>query len=478
MRAIKSFRFKNFLVMALVLIFSFTLLGSAFVFISYRHTINSETKTMSTVADSTARMLSAYSEQWGLEGLETRAVLAWISHTTGYHILLCNDEGEIVSCSDDVIHCQHIGNVISDDFLNNMDDGEKYTGVSSLGGIYENRRYVIGMEMPVKNPRAQKGYIFISGRPAEMAEDWREFAGIFLLVALIALIFAFVISYITANTRAKPIREMAEAAHKFGHGDFSTRVNIDGRNDEIGELASSFNTMADSLERSESARRELIANVSHELKTPMTTITGFADGILDGTIPPEKQTEYISIISSETKRLNRLVRSMLDMSQVQSKDPMEMLRNSFDISEVVRISLLSLEQKITSKDLDVDAQLPEEEIITCGDKDSINQVVYNLIDNAVKFAYPGSVLKLALWKEEGKAYVSVGNDGDTIPKEELSLIFDRFHKSDRSRSMDRDGVGLGLYIVKTILDSHNEDIFVTSEDGHTEFVFTLTLKKD
>ena len=233
--------------------------------------------------------------------------------------------------------------------------------------------------------------------------------------------------------------------------------------------------MAVSLERSECLRRDFIANVSHELKTPMTVISGFSDGILDGTIPPENERKYLEIISSETKRLSRLVRTMLDMSRIQSAASGAALRGSFDISEVIRVTLLGLGGKIDARRLDVDAELPEESIVTRGDKDAVTQVVYNLIDNAVKFAENGSTIRVSLWKRGHKAYVAVENKGETIPPEEMPLIFDRFHKTDRSRSEDRDGVGLGLYIVKTILDDHNEDIFVTSADGVTKFTFTLTL---
>ena len=210
----------------------------------------------------------------------------------------------------------------------------------------------------------------------------------------------------------------------------------------------------------------------------MTTIAGFVDGILDGTIPKEKEMEYIAVISSETHRLSRLVRGMLDMSQLQNIDPKELDRKSFDILEVICQTLLSLEQKINNRNLDVDAQLPEEPIQVVGDRDAITQVVYNLIDNAAKFATEGTAIVVSLWKEEGRAFVSVENKGETISKEELPLIFDRFHKTDRSRSMDREGVGLGLYIAKTILDSHGDDIYVTSRDGVTTFVFNLKLVGD
>ncbi len=256
------------------------------------------------------------------------------------------------------------------------------------------------------------------------------------------------------------------------------RVEDEGRCDELGELTASFNAMAESLEKSEEKRREFIANVSHELKTPMTTIAGFADGLLDGTIPPENQEKYLSTISAETKRLSRLVRRMLELSRLQAAEREDLQRMTFDISEVLRRTLLNFADKINARGLDVDARVPEERIDVLGDEDAVTQVVYNLLDNAVKFSRAGSVLGLSLWKQGSKAYVSVKNTGDTIPEAEIPLLFDRFHKTDRSRSRDRDGVGLGLYIVKTILNNHGEDIAVTSREGVTEFVFTLTLQKD
>ena len=320
------------------------------------------------------------------------------------------------------------------------------------------------------------GYVFIGSGTATIGELWDTFFGVFCFTAVVVLFLAVIFSFVTSKHQAEPINRMAQAARRFAHGDFSVRVEEGGRLDEIGDLAAAFNEMADALEKSEELRSEFIANVSHELKTPMTTISGFADGILDGTVPPEKQDKYLATISSETKRLSRLVRSMLELSRLQA-EPAEMLwKKEFDISELLRRTLLNFEDKINAKRLDVDAQLPEESMVVRGDGDSITQVVYNLLDNAVKFSEPGSTLGLCLWKENGKAYVSVKNHGETIPPEELALVFDRFHKMDRSRGLDKSGVGLGLYIVKTILNNHDEDISVTSRSGVTEFVFTLTLK--
>jgi signal transduction histidine kinase len=249
-------------------------------------------------------------------------------------------------------------------------------------------------------------------------------------------------------------------------------MRYDGPDDEMGVLAASFNSMAESLQHTERQRREFIANISHELKTPMTTIAGYTDGILDGTIPPEKERPYLQIISDESRRLSRLVRRMLDVSQLQAIDP---LKNGshFDLCESMRRVLISMEKKITDRHLDVEADIPDEPILVLGDNDMITQVIYNLLENAAKFAREGSTLYLGVAALEGKARVTVRNVGETIPAEELPLLFERFHKSDKSRSEDKDGVGLGLYIVKTILEQHKEKISVTSEEGVTTFTFSL-----
>ena len=207
----------------------------------------------------------------------------------------------------------------------------------------------------------------------------------------------------------------------------------------------------------------------------MTTIAGFADGILDGTIPKDQETKYLTSIRDETRRLSRLVRDMLDASQTRARAADPSKRTVFDLTELVLQTLLSFETRATQKNLDVDPQLPENHIMVIADKDAITRVIYNLLDNAVKFATPGSCLTLRLYRDAQKAYVSIKDIGETIPPDDLPFIFDRFHKSDRSRSLDKDGVGLGLYLVKSIINSHDEDIAVKCEDGATEFVFTLKL---
>jgi signal transduction histidine kinase len=355
--------------------------------------------------------------------------------------------------------------------------GDNVVRLTDLGQVYPERRQVIGAPLTVvlNNNAYVFGYLFVTSDMAAFRQDWQDFASVFILIAITVMILTFVISFVATKKQAEPLKEMAGAARRFARGDFSIRVQDTERLDEIGQLTQAFNAMADSLESSEMLRREFIANLSHELKTPMTVITGFAEGIIDGTIPPDNEKRYLGVISSETKRLSRLVKSMLDISTIQSAYSGDILADSFDISEVVRLALLSLDSKIEGKQLGVNTEIPEEPVMTRGNGDSITPVVYNLIDNAIKFSSPGGEINLELWKKGSRAYISIENHGETIPADELPHIFNRFHKTDKSRSADREGVGLGLYIVKTILDSHNEDIFVTSSNGVTKFLFTLTI---
>ena len=318
------------------------------------------------------------------------------------------------------------------------------------------------------------GLVLAVMNSAELTQMWRSFIALFFMSSAIILVLAFITSFVTAMRQIQPLSEMVKATRAYAAGDFDVRMQETGDCSEISELAASFNAMADSLQETERQRRAFIANVSHELTTPMTTIAGYTDGILDGTLPPEKERQYLQIISDESRRLSRLVRRMLDISQIQNQ---EMKKEEFDLCESARIALLSMEQKIMIRGLDVDAEIPEDSVMVQGDRDLITQVIYNLLENAAKFAAPQSTLYLGLAVNGEKAYVTVRNQGQTIPAEEIPLLFERFHKSDKSRSEDKDGYGLGLYIVKTILTQHKEKITVTSENGVTAFTFTMQMAR-
>jgi len=471
-----SIYFRSFIATSLIVLISFSLLGGLSSAWSYRRSVMEKRTRMTATLQETARFVTTqhlyYDVQ--LDDLNLSMWLAMISGLSGFDLFITDANGLIASCSERDL--MHFGKVVPESFLQLVYNESYAPMLTAFGSIYPERRHAAGVPLTVRAGGGVYvfGYMFVTSDLASFRQDWRSFSSVFILIALNVMVLAFIISYVATKKQSKPINEMAAAALRFARGDFSTRVDERGRPDEIGQLTQAFNAMADSLESSEQLRRDFISNLSHELKTPMTVISGFAEGLLDGTIPREEETRYLSVISSETRRLSRLVKSMTDMTTLQTADLNTIRSSSFDITEIVKLALLSLSGKIEKKRLDVEAILPEEAVMTYGDSDMITQVVYNLIDNAAKFSVPDGIITLELWTQGARAYISVENKGDTIPSDELPHIFDRFHKTDKSRSADREGVGLGLYIVKTILDNHNEDIFVTSANGVTKFIFSLT----
>ena len=469
-----SIYFKNFMATATIVLISFLLLGIAFVGMGSHFVITDARENMAANAEEISRVAFAVSDELDLSGWDIRMTISMLSQGTGNHIFLCNEQGYVVSCSDMELACEHIGRKIPDSYLNVINSTGSMNQLTDLGGFYDHTCYVIAEEI-FNGQGDLMGYTFVSKDASSIVGAYGAFVYLFFLVSLAVMSVAVVLSFAFSKALTKNLDEMTVAARKYSHGDFSMRISPSDKADEMGALIDSFNAMADSLEKSEQTRQEFIANVSHELKTPMTTIAGFAEGILDGTIPREMEDKYLAVIADETRRLSRLVREMLDMSKVQDKMADPQSKKPFNLSEQLVMTLLSFEVRAGDKNLDVDLQMPEEEIWVCGNEDSIHRVIYNLLDNAIKFAHEKGTLHLAIWKQGGKAYVSVGDEGETIPEDDLPFIFDRFHKSDRSRSLDRDGVGLGLYLVKSILDAHDEDIVCTSKDGLTKFVFTMSL---
>ena len=468
----KSMQSRQFALMASMVLISFILFGGAFAGLSFRYTLQEKQEDL----ERNAGFIAAFTSEALVQGIDVtddffQVYVSSLSQISDATVLLAENDGQIVFASNSYL----IGKSVPSSTLEQIRLHGRYNGMSNMGGIFRDVRYIAGLPITVSvmGKETTAGNVFVAAATDTIMEMWRSLVLIFIFTALVVVFIASILSSVTSLYQTKPLKEMAEATRKFAHGEFDVRVNADGRKDEIGELAASFNSMAESLAKSEAQRSEFVANVSHELKTPMTTIAGFADGILDGTIPPERQEDALRTISAETRRLSRLVRRMLELSRLQSTDAVT-TQEPFDICETMARILISLETKILDKKLDVVANFPEEALKVWGDSDAITQVGYNLMDNAIKFSNLGGHLEVSITAKGNKAYISVANEGNTIPPEELASVFDRFHKADHSRSADRDGVGLGLYIVKTILNNHKEDITVTSQDGLTKFTFTLT----
>ncbi len=472
----KSLYRRQLTMMVSIMVLSFTLLSTAFMLLSYRYIVTEKREAM----ERNAGYIAGFTSQQFMDMRSDlcRSYVANIALISDSYVIVADMNGKILYATDGT-RFESSNAVIPSTVVEEIISQGSYTGMTNLDGVYTERRYVAAL--PITTQLAAltitQGVVLVSSDASSLAEMWAATATIFFFSAVVVLIISVIASTLTSAYQARPLNEMAEAARRFGQGEFDVRVTgYEKRGDEVSTLAEAFNTMAGSLEKVESRRSEFIANVSHELKTPMTTISGFAEGILDGTIPPEREREFLQVIVSETRRLSRLVRRMLDLSRLNAlADSSVMAQEQFDLTEVLSQVLVSLEPKITGRDLDVDVQMPQDKLMVWGDPDSVTQVCYNLLDNAAKFAATGTVITVQIAKKDGKAVVSIRNLGATIPPEELPLLFDRFHKADYSRSMDREGVGLGLYIVKTLLGNLKENISVTSEDGVTQFQFTLTL---
>lgn len=495
MKRTKSMYLRQVTVMLGLIILCMVLLGAGFFSLSYRHQLEE----IQTTLDRNAGFISSYANAAitkgdSLSGEDFINYIYSAVRLTDTTVLVCNTKGQIlcaagVNLNEDLLNSSTIADLSVPSWaVNQLLNGKPYSGVTTFGQLLSSKCYLTSEVLsPLVQDRVSgelissgipTGFLFVAADATSVLDFLENTFQLFFITAVAVLLISLVICSITVQRMVDPLKGMCAFAHKFAHGEVDTRITeYTNRKDEIGELAIAFNAMADSLAQAEQKRSEFVANVSHELKTPMTTIAGFADGILDGTIPKDQEDKYLATIADETRRLSRLVRSMLDMSRLESTGEDLTRRREFDISEKIVSTMLSFEARANDKQLDVDLQLPEDSMQVLADPDAITRVLYNLMDNAVKFAAPGSTLCVSLWKSEGKAYVSVRDHGETIPPDDLPFIFDRFHKSDRSRSLDRDGVGLGLYLVKSILDAHGEDIAVTSRDGVTEFVFTLTLAK-
>ena len=346
------------------------------------------------------------------------------------------------------------------------------TEISNLGGIFE-EKYVI-YAMPLHSYDGDYiGAIVACSVNSGMNMLLDGTVKTIFMSTLWIMLAMMVAVYFISERFVSPIKAMSRAAKMFAKGKFDVRIPVYG-DDEVAELAEAFNNMASSLATNEEMRRVFLANVSHDLRTPMTTISGFIDGILDGAIPPEKHEYYLGIIATEVRRLSRLVSSLLDISKIQAGER-KFTKISFDICEMCRQVLISSEQRIEAKKLDVEFICDNDNIFVLGDTDAIHQVVYNLLDNGIKFAREGGKYAIEIKEMGQKAEISVYNEGDGIPEEDIPYVFDRFYKSDKSRGLDKTGVGLGLYISKTIIEAHDETLRVESEHGKwCRFTFTLS----
>ena len=459
--------FVNFLVVTLI---SFSLLG--LVLYSFLGNYAVEEKQYNLVmageklSDMTVAILKYNSQQ--LQDFYD-ATLDIMSRNLEVTILMADTSGSIKSSSSDTrLYNKRFS--IPKDILKTVNENKVSKSVNDFDGVFESDVLVVGT--PIKIEQTVIAGVYLIADIPELSRLRKDILRIYLLSVMLAFFASFMIIIVLSKRVTDPIKEISKAAKKLASGDFSKRVRLTS-DDEIGQLADTFNEMADSLENLEDMRKNFVSDVSHELRTPMTTITGFVEGILDETIPPEKQKFYLKIVLDESKRLSKLVNDLLDISRISSdQKPLELTQ--FDINELIRISVIGFESRFNEKKLEVNAYFEHENEMVTAEKDSIKRVVTNLLDNAIKFSYEKGTIDIRTTVKGNKVFVSVRNTGIGISEENRKSIFERFFKQDKSRSVNKSGVGLGLYLVKSIMKKHGESISVEStENEYAEFTFTL-----
>lgn len=405
--------------------------------------------------------------------------LSMISDAISADIYITDTSGNIILCKDVITQnysisnngrCSlHGGYTIPQEVIDEAEKGD-YFAKTTLNGVYMKKQLVAAE--PVKVGEETAAVVFaVAPMTAGFASYATNILKMFVFACLMAFSVGFIAVYFLTASLIKPLHDMSEATKAYAEGDFSPRVKVKG-DDELAELVRAFNKMASDLSLLESSRRSFVANVSHELKTPMTTIGGFIDGILDGTIPESRQKHYLSIVSDETKRLSRLVTAMLNMSKIEAGE-LKLSPKAFDISAEIFNVLLSFEQIIERKHIEISGLDRLHSVTVTADEDMIHQVIYNLVDNAVKFTENGTI-SVFVDDDDNATLIKVVNTGAGISSEEREKIFERFYKVDKSRSYDVKGAGLGLYICKTIVEMHGGSIGCNSEEGkYTEFWFTI-----
>lgn len=437
--------------------------------------------TMNASLGSTALVVDSYLEKNGYdtiytaftEGSDLQSLIEYSASKSRTDIFVFDKLGLLVATTDD--DYANGNYALSDNAMLTMIAHDESYAISTVDGFFgKNRMNVYEVAYNGSTPFV----ILISMENYSSVVFSKDIIIVAITVALWIFLAAMLSLYVISRRITDPLVEVISAAKDYSKGRFDTKIVYDGV-DEVAELARAINDMAASLKHIDEVRNSFLGNVSHDLRTPMTTISGFVDGILDGTIPPEQHEKYLNIISHEVKRLSRLVNTLLEVSRLESGTDLKM--SDFNLSETARTVLISLESKISKKNIDISFETGEDDVYVNADPDVIHRVIFNLMDNAVKFTPEKGSISINIapvsdGRKKRKAKFTIRNSGEGIPSEELPHVFDRFYKTDRSRGLDKSGTGLGLYIAKTSIMNHGEDITVDSVvNEYTEFSFTLPI---
>lgn len=487
---------RYFLIFAGIFLVTFSILGSSLIVLVNAYSLQEKTTLLAEnsngIADTVASTLTVndMNADYSYEKESICESLAVVSNCIDSDIFVCDTGGNVILCkeqtgadpyfTESMVCHEHSSFKIDDSLIQNVYENRHSVSRTIIDG---ETCYVVGTAIVAPNYTfgGLKSHDRIIGSVFAIVESGTthlvtSVIRVFLVIAASCLLVGFVLIWFLTKKMVTPLQQMSSAAKRFAVGDFSYRVNISG-NDELSDLEYAFNEMADALDKLESSRRSFVANVSHELKTPMTSIAGFIDGILDGTIPKSKEDYYLKLVSDEVRRLSRLVVVMLNMSKIESGD-FEMKPKNYNLSDQIIHILLTFEQKIEKKNIEVRGLENLAPHYINADTDMVYQVVYNIFDNAVKFTNDNGYISVEVKELEDFAEISIKNSGEGINAQEITRVFERFYKIDKSRSLDSKGAGLGLYIVKMIVEMHGGRIYARSNNvDEAEFVFTLPKAK-
>ena len=348
-------------------------------------------------------------------------------------------------------------------------------GIYEIGTFYdEYAEDCLSVICPVTSGVRVRGYIAITENLAVIRDDVAATVRIMMIIAAVNFGLSFLILLFFALTTYRPMLQIMEGAKEFASGNLRHKIEVSSH-DEMGYLADTLNLMAGELRKNNDYQKNFISNVSHDFRSPLTSIKGFSEAMLDGTIPPEMHDRYLGIIVQETERLNKLTNTILELNSM-DRDKTSLNMSRFDINAMLKSTAAVFEGSCRKKKISINLVLTGTELFVRGDREKIEQVVYNLLDNAIKFSDRSSEVKIETTIQRGKCAVSVKDEGCGIARDDLTKIWDRFYKSDSSRGRDRQGTGLGLSIVKEIISAHGQTISVVStENVGTEFIFTLEM---
>lgn len=454
---------------AAVIVSAILIIGSSLLLVAkenYKSTVRSGITRSS--AEAVTELKLSYLNEGQLVLNSAKSILKRLSAISDITYTLADSSGNVILCTEPDGECRHAGTAYPESIIRQAKDSGTYYEFGDFGG-YDN---VSGFANISKVAAGGETFYLVAGvDTSELTEYLYSLMLTFVFVSVVIIVIVFPIVYLSVKRLTSPIKDMTIAAKRFGEGDFSKKVAVSEDN-ELGYLANTLNEMASSLEVIEETRKSFVSNVSHELKTPMTSIGGFVDGILDGTIPENRHRYYLRIVSDEVKRLARLVRSMLNIAKYETGE-IAMNTENFDIVPLAIKTVLLFEKRIEDKNVEV-IGLDAGRFYVNADTDLIQQVIYNLVENAVKFVNDGGYIKFSFSEEKDKTLVSIRNSGEGLTSDELPQVFDRFYKTDESRGKDKTGVGLGLSIVRSIVKLHDGTITVKSAvNEYVEFIFSL-----